>query len=175
MGRNARMKRQPSRRLHPRLDTSARRAFLPGKTTAGHYQIELRCDVCHTPMMGVKQQACLDCHEQELDRADDSHTPSKFRDPRRAMLVERLNARKCITSHVEHQPHRTHAMGVTQPTDYCYHCHQDIGENRPTHKGLGDQFTDEVRNAWATTYRMIAEVMQEAAADVPQDSTGGAR
>ena len=28
------------------------------------------------------------------------------------------------------------AMGVTLPDDYCFHCHQDIADDRPSHKGL---------------------------------------
>lgn len=27
-------------------------------------------------------------------------------------------------------------MGVTLPGDFCFHCHQDIGDERPTHAGL---------------------------------------
>jgi hypothetical protein len=27
-------------------------------------------------------------------------------------------------------------MGVTLPDDYCFHCHQEVGEDRPSHKGL---------------------------------------
>lgn len=110
--------------------------FLPGKTTHGHYQIELKCAECHTPMMGVQQDACMKCHEQELEQANDSHPVSKFTDPRNADRVARLDARKCITCHQEHVEDRTFAMGVTLPMDYCLHCHKDIGEERPSHLDL---------------------------------------
>jgi hypothetical protein len=43
--------------------------FLPGETSHGHYQIEMKCNVCHTPMTGVKQEACLECHATELEAA----------------------------------------------------------------------------------------------------------
>ncbi|MEX2215525.1 MAG: cytochrome c3 family protein [Phycisphaeraceae bacterium] len=115
---------------------SDRRMFLPGPTSHGHYQIELNCNVCHTPMMSVKQESCLQCHEQELRLADDSHPSAKFLDPRNADRVAALDARNCITCHVEHQPARTHAIGLTLPVDYCFRCHSDIADERPTHKGL---------------------------------------
>lgn len=113
------------------------RTFLPGPTTAGHYQIELRCNVCHTPGMGVKQDSCLECHAQELKLAKDTHPASKFNDPSNAALLEVLDARKCITCHEEHVPERTHPMGLSLPEDYCYRCHDDITEVRPSHEGLG--------------------------------------
>lgn len=114
-----------------------RDVFLPGITSHGHYQIEMACNECHTPFMGVKQESCLKCHEQELKDADDSHPEKKFRDPRNADRVAKLDARYCVTCHEEHVPERTIAMGVTQPQDYCFHCHQTIAEERPSHAGMG--------------------------------------
>ena len=35
-------------------------------------------------------------------------------------------------------------------------------------KGLGDVFTDEVRNAWGAVYEVLASVMKEGAAEVEQ-------
>lgn len=110
--------------------------FLPGMTTNGHYQIEIKCSACHTPFMGVKPDACMSCHEEELKRANDSHPKSKFTDPRNADRVALLDARNCITCHEEHVEDRTHSMGVTLPTNYCYYCHQDIGQVRPSHRDL---------------------------------------
>ncbi len=111
--------------------------FLPGQTTVGHYQIELKCDACHTPFMGVKQDACLECHKAELDLVNDSHPAKKFTNPGNAHLLEHMDAHQCLTCHKEHVPKQTHAMGVTVPTDYCFYCHEDIGKERPTHEGLG--------------------------------------
>ena len=119
-----------------KLQDKDKKIYLPGQTTHGHYQIELQCDACHTETDSVPSDACLDCHAQELDRADDSHPPSKFLDPRNASLVDKLDARECITCHVEHRPVLTAQMGVTLPGDYCFYCHEDIGEDRPTHQGL---------------------------------------
>jgi hypothetical protein len=42
-----------------------------------------------------------------------------------------------VTCHVEHRAEVTFTMGVTQPPDFCIHCHADIGRDRPTHTGLG--------------------------------------
>ncbi len=113
-----------------------RRVFLPGHTTAGHYQIEVACEECHVPMEGVSQSACERCHADELDSADDSHGADKFRDPRNAAYVDRLDARRCATCHGEHAPGRTRAMGVTVPAEFCRTCHADIGIERASHADL---------------------------------------
>jgi hypothetical protein len=107
---------------------------VPGTMTRGHYPIERQCDVCHTAMLGVRSDACLKCHRDELDRADDSHPPRKFTDPRNADRLVKLDARNCIVCHVEHRPEITRAMGVTQPTEVCKDCHADVAKDRPSHK-----------------------------------------
>lgn len=114
--------------------------FLIGETTHGHYQIELACDACHTKPFGTEQDmqgACESCHADELKAALDSHPKKKFTDPRNADLVAILDGRQCVTCHSEHNPDITHPMGLTLQPDYCIQCHQDIGEERDTHKGLG--------------------------------------
>jgi hypothetical protein len=123
-----------------RLSAPDRRdIFLPGETTAGHYQIELSCEACHTRYGGVGQDACLNCHSQELDVAEDSHPRSKFTDPRNADRIRTLDATLCITCHVEHRPPITGDMAVTLPADFCAHCHSDVAEERTSHAGLGFQ------------------------------------
>ena len=116
------------------------RAFLlMGRTTSGHHQIELACDACHTSVFGgaeVLQEACVTCHGAELKAANDTHPKSKFTDPRNADRTELLDARYCVTCHQEHRPNITQAMGVTLPKDYCFICHHDVADDRPSHKGL---------------------------------------
>jgi len=114
-----------------------RRLFAPGDMTGGHYQIEIACDACHTPFQGVSQEACVQCHGAGLEAGNDSHPRSKFEDPRNADRVALLDARRCVTCHVEHRPERTRAMGVTLAADFCVHCHADIGAERPSHRDLG--------------------------------------
>ncbi|AWB66816.1 hypothetical protein C2869_10410 [Saccharobesus litoralis] len=114
--------------------------FIVGAPTHGHFQIELACESCHTSPFGgpeILQNACLNCHEQELEAANDSHPVKKFTDPRNADRLEILNAKDCVTCHREHQHEQTMAMGVTLPDDFCFHCHQDVAENRPSHEGMG--------------------------------------
>lgn len=113
--------------------------YVPGHTTSGHYQIELACEACHADPFGGKevlQKACMECHGSELKLVDDSHPKSKFTDPRNADRVAILDARYCITCHVEHVEDRTRTMGVTLPDDFCAYCHQDIEEDRPSHKDM---------------------------------------
>ncbi len=113
--------------------------LLIGEATHGHHQIELACSSCHTDPFGGKeilQNACLNCHEQELTDAFDSHPKKKFTDPRNADLIEVIDARYCVSCHTEHKESFTHPMGLTLPEDYCFHCHEDIGEERPSHKDL---------------------------------------
>lgn len=120
---------------------SALRAwFAPGPMTHGHHQIELACDACHSSPFGggtVLQEACTDCHGEQLKRADDSHPKSKFTDPRNVDLVKKLDGRVCASCHVEHRPGITGEMGLSLPADYCVTCHRDVGTERPTHAGLG--------------------------------------
>jgi predicted CXXCH cytochrome family protein len=113
--------------------------FLPGDTTHGHYQIEMACTACHAEAFGGEQtlqEACMNCHGTELKTANDSHPRSKFTDPRNANRLEKLDARKCVTCHVEHQPEITSVMAVTVPNDVCRHCHLDIAVDRPSHAGM---------------------------------------
>ena len=119
-----------------RMTGEDRSVFMPGSVIDGHHQIALACDRCHTPFAGVTQEACLDCHAAELEVARDSHPESKFTDPRNAGFLARLDARRCVTCHVEHRPEITLAMGVTLPGDFCHHCHADVARERPTHQGL---------------------------------------
>lgn len=118
------------------IDEESRGIYLPGETTTGHYQIEMKCEACHDVLMGVKEQACRDCHLEELKLVEDSHPKSKFTDPRNADRVALLDARRCVTCHAEHRPQVTHTMGVTLPDDFCYHCHIDIAADRPSHAGM---------------------------------------
>jgi len=118
----------------------ARTMFLPGKTSHGHYQIELACESCHASPFGGRaslQESCERCHGQELKNAVDKHPRSKFTDPRNAELAEKLDATLCVTCHVEHRPEITRTMGVTLAGDFCAHCHQDIAKDRPSHEGMG--------------------------------------
>lgn len=113
--------------------------FLIGETTYGHYQIEMACSSCHTEAFGgpeLIQDACVSCHGDELKEAHDSHPRKKFTDPRNADRLEVVDARYCVSCHTEHKPEQTHAMGVTLPDDYCYHCHLEIGDERESHKDL---------------------------------------
>jgi predicted CXXCH cytochrome family protein len=120
-------------------DDGGKSVFLTGKTTHGHYQIEMACSACHKDSFGGKetlQSACLDCHASELKLVDDSHPKTKFTDPRNADRVKVLDARYCITCHQEHNDDVTNTMGLTLQNDYCYRCHQDVADDRPTHKDL---------------------------------------
>ena len=117
----------------------SKRIFLPGKTTSGHYQIELACGACHADSFSDQtaiQRSCEKCHSNELRAARDSHPKDKFTDPRNADRVAALDARWCATCHVEHRPEVAGSMGVTLPEDYCYRCHQGIADDRPSHTGM---------------------------------------
>lgn len=116
--------------------TTASKVFLPGTTTHGHHQIEMSCKTCHTPDGEITDQSCLDCHGADLKKSRDTHPKSKFVDPTKAELLQKIDASNCLTCHIEHQEEQTHAMGVTVPMDYCIHCHEDVGQDRPSHVNL---------------------------------------
>ena len=113
--------------------------FLPGASSAGHYQIEQRCSLCHEAFGDVKQRACLDCHQAELQQAKDSHKIGIFRDPRNADKLDVIDATRCVTCHKEHRPAITENTGVTLPRDFCITCHKGVAKERPTHEGLDFQ------------------------------------
>ena len=113
--------------------------FLPGETSHGHHQIELACAACHADSFAggqALQDSCVSCHSAELKQVDDSHPRSKFTNPRNIDRVKSLDARVCITCHVEHKPEITSDMLVTVPQDFCVHCHLDVAEDRPSHSGM---------------------------------------
>mgnify|MGYP001328473960 CR=1 FL=1 len=79
----------------------AREVFMPGRTSHGHYQIELACESCHVSPFGGRealQQSCERCHGQELKDAVDKHPRSKFTDPRNADRLEKLLAAVGLTA-----------------------------------------------------------------------------
>jgi hypothetical protein len=113
-----------------------RTLFLPGTTTPGHHQIEARCELCHLgtstgTSTGVSDAACRSCHDAALDAADDLHPRAKFLDPRNADLIQRLDARRCVTCHVEHRP----AL-AERPRDFCRACHASVGDEVASHREL---------------------------------------
>ena len=127
----------------PFLGKGNKLAHLPGATSHGHHQIEVACDQCHTPFGGVKNDACNKCHAESLTAANDSHPDGKFADPRNAERAAGLDARACVTCHREHAPERT-VVGVSIAGDFCIKCHQDVLQERPSHK---DFATDSCSNS----------------------------
>ncbi len=114
--------------------------FMPGSLSPGHHQLTDACNACHTDAFGggdVVQQACVDCHGKDRTKPFDSHPAKKFKDPRNADLLENVNALQCVTCHTEHKPEITAKDGLTQPQDMCFHCHQDIAQERASHQGMG--------------------------------------
>lgn len=119
------------------LELSDKTLFISGEPSHGHHQIEMACTACHSDGFSgadVMQQACVNCHAEDLELANDSHPRKKFLDPRNAPLLSHLDARQCVTCHVEHKPEITRSMGVTLAGDFCFHCHSDIAEDRPSHR-----------------------------------------
>lgn len=116
-----------------------RTPLMPGPMTDGHHQIGVACATCHTDDFGDKssmQQACVDCHGDQRKKPFDSHPKAKFTDPRNADTLANIDALHCITCHVEHKPEITDNTGMTQPQDFCIHCHEGIAEERPSHEGM---------------------------------------
>ena len=113
--------------------------FMPGPLSPGHHQLAGACESCHTEGMGggkVLHDACINCHGDDRKKPFDSHPISKFTDPRNADRLEKINATECVSCHVEHKSEITLKDGLTQPLDVCFHCHADIGDERPSHKEM---------------------------------------
>ena len=121
------------------LDSNDKTIFMPGPLTEGHHQIEMACDACHLKSFDDKEamlKTCIDCHDEERKKPFDSHPRQKFTDPRNAERLQKIDALNCITCHVEHQPDIAQKTGLTQPRDFCIHCHDDVAKERPSHKGM---------------------------------------
>jgi len=121
------------------LEANNQTLFMPGPLTDGHHQLELACAACHADPLGgpdILQEACVECHGEDRRKPFDSHPAAKFKDPRNADRLENINALACTSCHTEHQPDITRNNGVTQPQDFCFHCHSDVAENRPSHAGM---------------------------------------
>lgn len=113
--------------------------FMPGPLSDGHHQLADNCGACHTDAFGggeVLQHSCVDCHGDERVKPFDSHPKAKFKDPRNAELNEKINALQCVTCHTEHKMQITQKDGLTQPADFCVHCHEGIGDERESHKDM---------------------------------------
>jgi len=116
-----------------------KRAFMPGKLSYSHHQIELACGSCHGAAFSSRadmEKRCHDCHGKELQTMEDSHGSKKFGDPRNAKWLKVMDAKKCLSCHQEHVPERTSAMTLSQPKDFCAACHMDVEKDRPDHRGI---------------------------------------
>lgn len=121
------------------LGENNKSVFMPGPLSSGHHQLAESCDSCHTDAFGggeVLQASCVDCHGDDRKKPYDSHPVAKFKDPRNAARLKKINVTQCVSCHVEHRPELTLANGLTRPKDVCFHCHEDIAEERPSHDGM---------------------------------------
>jgi hypothetical protein len=121
------------------LEADDKTVFMPGPLTGGHHQIGVACTACHSDPLAdgeLIQESCVACHSEDRKKPFDSHPRTKFTDPRNADTLENIDALLCVTCHTEHRPDMTGANGLTQPVDFCAHCHEDIGEDRPSHQGM---------------------------------------
>ncbi len=113
--------------------------FMPGELSNGHHQIGMSCDSCHKNAYDNQDQileSCIECHGDNRQKPFDSHPRSKFKDPRNADRLVKINALNCISCHSEHQPAITQKNGLTQARDFCVHCHAGIADERPSHEGM---------------------------------------
>ena len=121
------------------LQDEDKTVFMPGQLTDGHHQLAMACDSCHKNSYDDRDEiikTCIDCHGDQREKPFDSHPRAKFTDPRNADRLQNIDALNCVTCHVEHQPDITDSTGVTQPGDFCIHCHSEIGKDRPSHKDM---------------------------------------
>lgn len=110
-----------------------RTLFLPGETSNGHYLFEASCQSCHEGFKPVSNETCMRCHEAEM--AEDAHGAKKFRDPRWAELLTRLDVLTCTACHEEHV--HMFGRGVHLQPDLCMNCHEGvIVGDIPSHEGF---------------------------------------
>jgi predicted CXXCH cytochrome family protein len=108
--------------------TGHRGLFVPGPSSDGHHLMVGACDRCHAAFRDVSNDRCMGCHQE--DRAEDTHPPATFDDPRWAAAMAELDARSCTACHSEH---RRAAAGFTGRADFCFACHDDVPARRASH------------------------------------------
>jgi predicted CXXCH cytochrome family protein len=115
-----------------------RQVLVPGPTSAGHHQIEGKCELCHrSPFRGVDEQACRDCHGAALAQQNDSHAADKFLDPVRAQMLVHTDAGSCLSCHREHRPEAQQRGSVSVAADFCFPCHAQVRTERASHRDFG--------------------------------------
>jgi len=121
------------------MDSDDKTLFMPGELTGGHHQIGVACNACHVEAFtdrDAMQEACEKCHGDQRKKPFDSHPKAKFTDPRNADRLENIDARYCVTCHLEHRTEIAQKTGLTQPVDFCVNCHRDVAKDRPSHEGM---------------------------------------
>ena len=111
--------------------------FLPGNVAHGHSQIESLCDVCHLEAwtnIELINKSCTDCHNEQLDAVDNSHPIKLFNDPRYVKYIDKLDARFCVSCHMEHQNDSDGSVYVTVPLSFCILCHEEDNKERKSHE-----------------------------------------
>ncbi|HEV8629253.1 MAG TPA: cytochrome c3 family protein [Thermoanaerobaculia bacterium] len=111
--------------------SGGRPVLQPGRTSDDHHLISAACSACHTPFVGVTNDACQACHQRELEH--DTHPVSVFDDPRWASSQEAERALLCTGCHREHQGG---SQVVQLDAGFCFACHDDVVEKRPSHAAL---------------------------------------
>lgn len=109
-----------------------RRLLLPGTTSDAHHVFDQACTACHAPFEGPQTDRCTRCHEHDLEGS--LHKAAQFDDPRWADSRQRLDVTRCVTCHREHRPT---ARNVTVAATFCFECHDDVVERRPSHRDFG--------------------------------------
>lgn len=141
--------------------------FIPGKTSHGHYQIEVACNSCHVEKSdAIKQEACLGCHKEKgyVDTKSNSHRAKQFEADDKADQRAKISADRCVTCHAEHQVGKS---GVTQPDDFCILCHKDVANDRPSHKDLPFNECGNCHNYHDNSVNYLEEFIQKHLANEP--------
>lgn len=109
-----------------------RAPIVMGETSEGHRLLEPRCESCHASWGAIPSERCISCHRTEL--ANDIHAPRIFEDPDRwAGELAALEARECVTCHLEHRPA---PIGFTGEAEICEVCHGDITRTSTSHRAM---------------------------------------
>lgn len=100
----------------------------PGKTSDDHHLISEACGSCHTPFVGVANEACETCHRRELEH--NTHPVAVFDDPRWASSQQAERALLCTGCHREHHGD---SRALQIDAGFCFACHDDVVAKRASH------------------------------------------
>ena len=141
-----------------------------GPLSSNHASFSGDCSSCHSPLNGVTDENCADCHEKYGDELGmysfDSHYLYRTKDFSRIGATS--NEQACYACHTEHNGRDA---SITQVTDsQCQTCHDvaSFNKDHPEFQAVSEKFSDEANLIFPHVLHVNELRSQERVADIEQ-------